>query len=102
MTIAIEPLTLSGKDYIRILPLRYNQNLKGILERIPGYKWDKNLGWHVPKTLENWQLLQKLFGHMVYDNYFGRVATGYGCSIDRFFLLTSCEVSFASSKQSDQ
>jgi integrase/recombinase XerD len=62
MTIAIEPLTLSGKDYIRILPLRYNQNLKGILERIPGYKWDKNLGWHVPKTLENWQLLQKLFG----------------------------------------
>jgi site-specific recombinase XerD len=44
------------------LPLRYIQHLKGILERIPGCKWDKKLGWYVPKTVENWQLLQKLFG----------------------------------------
>jgi hypothetical protein len=62
MTIAIEPLIRKNIEYIRILPLRYIQNLKGILEKIPGCKWEKSLGWYVPKTIENWKQIQILFG----------------------------------------
>ena len=62
MTIAVEPLKKRDTDYIRIIPLRYIQNLKGILESLSGLKWDKSLGWYIPKTQDNWQALQKLFG----------------------------------------
>jgi hypothetical protein len=36
MTIAVEPLKKKNADYIRIVPLRYIQNLKGILEDLNG------------------------------------------------------------------
>ena len=62
MTIAVEPLTKKNTEYIRIVPLRYIQNLKGILGNLPGLQWEKSLGWFVPKTKENWHALQKLFG----------------------------------------
>ena len=62
MTIAIEPLNLKDRAYIRIIPLRYISNLREILSSIPGYAWDKRVGWHIPKTAEAWQQLQKLFG----------------------------------------
>jgi site-specific recombinase XerD len=62
MVIAIEPLQRGKKAYIRVVPLRYVKNLRGILEAIPGCKWEKLAGWHVPKTVESWQKLQQLFG----------------------------------------
>jgi integrase/recombinase XerD len=62
MTIAVEPLHKRNVDYIRIIPLRFIPNLRGILESLAGLKWEKSHGWYIPKTKENWQALQKLFG----------------------------------------
>jgi site-specific recombinase XerD len=62
MTLAIEPLNLKDRAYIRLLPLRYIPNLKEILASIPGAAWNKQVGWHIPKTPEGWQQLQMLFG----------------------------------------
>jgi len=62
MIIAIEPLVKRRKDYIRILPLKYIQNLKALLQGMEGCAWDKELGWHVLKTPQNWKSLQMQFG----------------------------------------
>ena len=62
MVIAIEPLHRGGGTYIRVVPLRYVKNLRGILEGIPGCRWERIAGWYIPRTVEHWQKLQRLFG----------------------------------------
>lgn len=62
MLIAVEPLQKNQKDYIRIIPLRFIQNLKTQLASLEECKWDKSIGWHVLKTPANWQAIQSLFG----------------------------------------
>ena len=62
MRIAVEPLEYDEAAWIRIVPLGYINDLPALLRSVPGWRWKRPYGWHVPKTTAAWHALRQLFG----------------------------------------